>query len=1357
MKRARFNQSLALSALSAIVCVAAGLPVNGWAQVITPGTVDLLTTPPELTTSVDPNIVVTFDDSGSMASAFMGDNRPYDNSGWSSPYECAGVIGGAPTNPLVAHSMNGVYYNPNVLYVPPIKADGTSFPAADATLKTVQNDGITANRPLNPSGAGTTTNFIVTGSSRWKCLADGTSPTPSASGGAYYYRLKASVGAIAVDAFGNPTTAGRGVLFTPGNWEYVVINPAAAITLDGVATTEGQNWANWWAYYHTRNLMTRSALSRVFSTLTSVHVSWQNINDGNFLLPNTSIITSLLDKAGVNCATTDPKTTQTTATPGVQPDCYRSAFYNWIFQVPASGSTPDRLATIRAGEFFKRVNTTNLRDPYWQPPDLSNGITVGRELSCRQNFNMLVTDGYWNEGNPSTASIAPAFFGMHTPPPTSLPDGRTFSVTAPESRVYWNVPAAAAGNSCGSDNSADCYPSLADIAYYYWATDLRPGLSTAGGLDDKVKPYLPDKTIGVTGLATASISPPISNNEIYFNPNNDPASWQHVVQFMVTLGVSGKLQYSADADCVDPNNDLCKVRKGLANSLGTIGWPQPQRNNPNAIDDTWHAAINSRGSYFSASNPSDLVSHLNDVIHSVVARGASSTPVSVSLPILTGSSSGYAAGYDSSDWSGTVRRENLDALTAESTGIDWDAGCILTGGTCTSPPGTNTARNPNSRVIVTSYVNGSGTTVGLPFRWSSLQTAQKYSLNQKPVATTACDATHAGNCDNYGSDRVDYVRGVRTQESSAAAPHLRPRNSVLGAVINGQPVYVSSPRGGYHDIFPVGSPEDTAAVGGSSYARYQNVQKTRAPMVYVGSDDGMLHAFDAGSGDEKFAYVPNTLIQNVRLTKSTAQSAGLTPGVDSAPREADVFINGAWHTILVGSLRLGGRGIYALDVTNPNVTTEAGAASALPLWEFTNGTTASTAGDPACVTGSSACASLGYTYDSANVVRLKYQNPGSGNSWVALVSSGYFPSRPEDAASPADATEAAANRTSLMVIDVQTGKLIREIKTSLAPQTRPIGFKTYGMSTPMVYDLSSDEVGDLAYAGDLAGNLWRFDLTDPNPANWKVDLMFTTYGNGGAVNVGDQPIQFNPTALRDPVTRRPMILFGTGKYVGRPDRTSTIAAQAFYGIRDYGTAPSNGYYPINNNQLVTRLLTENAALERRINGWTPPVAVPSPTPPGIKLGDLDASGNPILINVPAQGWRLPLNFTNGSGTAVEPGERAQRRVIPLPSANLGVLYTLIPKGDDPCDPGARYGVMVVDAVSGAAVGNITGVGPPGNGVVGQVTDLPFPPGDPVTPRGGGELIIPGLSPILTGSVKQALNAAAPTWHRGAWRELLDLQ
>lgn len=1384
MKLARFHQSLRLSALTATLCLLGGAPLTSLAQTVSPGTTDLLTTPPELTTSVDPNIVVTFDDSGSMQSHFMGDTQPFNGAGWGAPYGCAGVIGG--DSAVATRSMNGVYYNPNIRYIPPVKADGTSFPQSDATLAAVWEDGIAINRPLNPVGVGSagynnnpnsgtgandSARTIINGNKvggtdhRWTC-GYGSYPTAFAggeavnNGGPYYYRLKNGV-VIPVDSFGNPTVAARTTLYTAGNWEAVYV-PNTTINIEGVPTNQWQNFANWYSYYRTRNLMTRTALSRVFGGLSgSVRVAWQNINDGTYALSASAIITKLLDKAGVACSTTSPTTAFTTTT---QPDCYRSAFFNWVFQTGANGSTPDRAATIRAGDFFKRGSstTTSLLNPYWQLPDTAAGVTTGRELSCRQNFNMLVTDGYWNEGDPT---LPTAFTDAETP--ITLPDGTAYSVTAPESRVFWDV--------VGTKYQS----SLANIAFHYWANDLRTDLP------DKVNAYLPDKTIGITGSAAASIDPPIQNTEIYFNPANDPASWQHVVEFMVTLGVSGNLQYVDDPDCGVPNSEMCQLRRGLNNSTGVTGWPRPINNNPAAIDDTWHAAVNSRGSYFSASNPGDLVSHLNQIINNVLARGASSTPVSVSLPILTGGNSGYSAGYDSTDWSGSLRRDTIDPNTAVSLGSIWDAGCLLTGGTfdaalakCTPPSGApwapgfpSSARDPlASRFIVTS-LGLAGT--GKQFSYSLLDTAtQQWSMRQKAGATGPCDSTaaHAVNCDTaaVGLARVNYIRGIRTAETGAA-PNFRKRSSVLGSIINGAPVYVSSPRGGYHDIFPDLSPEQNAVTSNAatdqSYARYQNTQFQRTPMVYVGSDDGMLHAFNAASGYEQWAYIPNTLIQNLRLAKSTNTTAGLTPGVDSAPREADVFISnadgssGAWRTYLVGSLRLGGRGVYALDVTSPLATSEAGAAASLPQWEFNSGPVLSTAGDPECAAGSTSCSSLGYTYDSANVVRLKYQNSISKNSWVALVSSGYFPSRPEDAATATDASEPAAARTSLMVVDMKTGKLIRELRTSLAPQTRPTGFKTYGLSTPMVYDLNSDEVGDLAYAGDLAGNLWRFDMQDTDPANWKVDLMFTTYGNGGATNVGDQPIVFNPTALRDPTTRKQIIVVGTGKYLGRDDRTSSIPAQAYYGVRDYGTA--SAFYPLKVNQLVTQNLSQTTTPDavRSITGWTLPTGSLPATTPFMRLGALDTFGQPTYVNRQAHGWRIPLTVPQ------EPGERAQRRAVPLFSANIAVLYSLIPKGDDPCDPGARYALLIVDAANGGAITGANSTTQPGTGIVGEVMGLSSPPGDPVITRGGGKLIVPGLTgltgpsglPLILDQVQKVLDQGVPVWHRSAWRELLDMQ
>ena len=1394
---------------------------NAAAPVIAPGTIDLLATPPELTASVDPNIVVTFDDSGSMTDHFMGDNRPFDNNGWGAPWGCAGTIDARVTTAgdIRAHSMNGVYYNPNVLYVPPVKADGTTMPNADATLAAVWADGIAVNRPRNPvtpaaaayngnpdsSGSGSdnkVTNIVgiytpasttvTTGSApgknakcpassgnttisncvctrpgnssnvctwtattttpakdnRWSC-GIGTYPTAFVdgedvnAGGPYYYRLKSEV-TLSLDTYGNPDTAGRNTLYTAANWEAVHI-PNATTTIEGVPTNQWQNFANWYAYYRTRNLMTRSALSRTFSKFGgNVRVAWQNINNGTFKLPATTIITDLLDKAGVSCAGQDPATVFGSAS---QPDCYRSAFFNWVFATGASGSTPDRASTIRAGNFFKRINTGNLLDPYWQMADADAG-TSGRELSCRQNFHMLVTDGYWNEGDPT-------YTGITSEASRTLPDGTAYSNSAAESRIFWNV------NNGGSGIYTS---SLANIAFNYWATDLRTDL------DNKVKPFVPDKTTGITLAAAPLGADPLANKEVYFNPGNDPATWQHVVQFMVTLGIAGKLNFSDDLDCVNPNNDLCKLRKGQTNSTTAIGWPRPANNSPPAIDDTWHAAINSRGSYFSASNPGELVTHLEAIINSVLARGASSTPLAVSLPVLVGGTTAYAGGYDSSDWSGTLIREDIDPVTGER-GLEarWDAGCMLTGGTfdralrrCTqpsggpwaSPPGyPGTARAPDTRRVFTSIRDASGNGVGIPFRWdaATLGTELVNGLNQKPSDATLCSASNAVACDGFGSQRVNYVRGLRMNEATAS-PHFRTRSSVLGAIINSKPLYVSSPIAGYYDVFPVGSPEQEASKNDEGYAAYQESERARKPMVYVGSDDGMLHAFDASTGAESWAYVPSTLIQNRRLARSTSDLAGLVPGVDAPPLQQDVFIGGAWRTYLIGSMRLGGRGIFALDVTDvpDSSATEASLASSIVKWEFNSGPTRAPASvpspDPSCAEDATSCASLGYTYDNTNVTRINRDN-----AWVVLVSSGYFPSLSGDAANPDDASEPAANRSSLLVINLATGKLIREIRTSLAPQARPTGFKTYGLSTPVVYDLGSDQVADYVYAGDLAGNLWRFDISSPDASQWSVDLMFTTYGDGGATSAGDQPIVFNPTAMTDPVTRRPIVVFGTGKYLGRDDRTSAIPQQAFYGIRDY---QGSSAYPIRVNQLVKQTITQggldaNGVARRTITGYTDPTGtLPSSTSPMIMMAADSITGDPIHVPVAANGWRIPLDIT------AEPGERAERRAFPDYTRNIVGLYTMIPKGDDPCDPGRRFGVIFLNAATGGALS------PTGAGTVGVVLPNEGPIPDPIVEgNGSGGFRIPGLPQPYGDLLKNAINEAAPPtpYHRGAWKELLDLQ
>lgn len=1249
-----------LSLATASICLMAGIPHSALAQA-TPaeGTVDLIATPPQLTAKVAPNVVLTFDDSGSMASAYMPDQRPYDGSSWSSSarWYCAGVIDPtAAEGSLKARPMNGMYYNPNTVYKPPLYADGTSFPNSSYT--SAWTEGIQHNRPGG-------TNSSKTNLSSTK-FCDRTT-----NGGGYY---RYTGPALSANADGKFTSASQTNLYTKSNWTWVAL-----------PSSQQTNFANWYSYYRYRKIAAISGTSHAFASFDkSVRIAWQNINAATKVNPGTTVLAPFEGTTRTN-------------------------FYDWLFKNPASGGTPNQAAAGLVGELFMYgENVENDTNPYWDSE-------TGRELSCRKNFHIQMTDGMWNGGSITTKDEDNNNSNDNAPLPRTLPDGRSYAkgTLGGPTTIYWN-------------ETSPSSRSMADIGFHYWATDLRPDFQSDSQKRLKVRPYLADPTTGLTD--TQPLAPGQNwrdNPEIYWNPANNPATWPHLVQYMIGFGVDGTIPAT--------DENLEKLR------TGDLKWPKiPSGNTAEKIDDMWHAAVNSRGQFFAAANPDELIDAIQKIIASVVAQSTSSTPVASSLPILTGASNNYQGGYDSSGWIGSVR-----AYPVSNAGMaSWDAGCLLTGGTCTDPAGSGTPRDPNSRIIVTSN-DGSG---GKAFTWSSLTSQQQTALN-------------AGG--SHGALRVDYLRGKRDNEAASAIPKFRYRTSVLGAVINAELTYVSAPRSGYRDRFPDGSPEALAAAANeiNSYAGYQNAQRARAPMLYVGASDGMMHAFDATTGEEKWAFVPNTLIRNGRMTKMTDPASDLVPGVDSTPLERDVFINGKWRTVLVGSLGLGGRGVYALDVTKPTFATESDAAGSngVVLWEFSNGDTQSTAGDLPCAKGSRTCASLGYTYNSANIARLRYQD-----KWVAVVSSGYFPESKTEAAKVQDITEAAASRTSLLVIDLETGELIREIRTEDAPQDRPDGFKTFGLSTPMVYDLGSDEIDDIVYAGDLAGNLWRFDLSDgSNFNNWKVDLMFSNYGEGGASEAGDQPIVFNPTALRDPTTRRPILVVGTGKYLGEEDRTASNAAtQAWYGIRDYGTDADA--YPIRVNQLFSNKIVQGADDAREIKGYSNPTASLGTDVPLMHVKTYDSDGDLASTSVRAHGWRILLDIST------EIGERAQRRAVPLVTGNVALLYDLTPKSDDPCDPGARYAIMAIDGATGSPL--------PGSSMVGVALKSPTVPPDPVV-KPGGEISIGGTGPSGGGNacdpddencdddddddtaleelIKPALQKASTPWHRGAWRELLD--
>lgn len=1184
---------------------------------------DLGTAPPDLTVSVSPNIAVTFDDSGSMGSTGLPD-----------------TLDGQQGNPFYYSSTtNFVYYNPNLTYTPPLNSAGTArFP--DADYYGAWNDGICAN---SGGGCTNTRNLSKNFNSRF---ATNTTSGVSANNG----------GTVSIPSSAMPSSRDNGAMYwtCPTNGSN---SGCKGTTVNDLSDTEQQNFANWYSYYRTRNLMTRSAIADVFGGLgNGIRVVYQNLNDKNYKL-----------KGG---------TTQFLPFDGTA----RSSFFTWLYQVSASGGTPTRVAIKAAGDLFTYgQNITNSTNPYWEPLK-KNVLGTGRELSCRLNYSLLVTDGYWNGDDP----------GILTPTTRSalsLPDGVSYtgSNSDPNTVIYSNVPD---GSYVDGNGRTVKYSSLSDLGFYYWATNLRPDFKNGNKPKLDVPPSFVDytdangKVVNWDGTGT----PPRS---LYFNPKNDPATWPHVTQFMITLGINGSLNYPGD---------YAALRNG------TKSWPMPLGYNNGDltdIDDTWHTAINSRGQYFSAGDPSQLSNALNVLLARIIARSASTVAGALSSSVLTGNGVTYQSGFDSSNWSGS--------LVANIIGLDgtigkqlWSASDILTA----------QAKAGDTRVILTSTATGAGN--GAAFRWDSISTALK-----------GADKFFT---DDNGASVVAYLRGDTTNEGSL----YRRRTTTLGAIINSQTVYVAYPASGYTDTFPASDPEssiDPTTKLKFSYEKFVNDHAKRAPTIYVGANDGMLHAFDATTattppesvdvppspGKERWAYVPFGVYSKLEYL-TPVSSFQLYPTVDATPVTRDVFFSGAnnkgWHSILVGGLRLGGRGIYALDITDASASESNPGAKV--LWEFTNKSTDA---------GNAVGANLGYTYGKPNIGRL------ANGKWVVLVPSGYFPKSSADPYK-SDQTDAAAARTqsSLFVLDAQTGQVLRELVTPTSASGIS-NITSFGLSSPVLGDYNNDQIDDVAFAGDLQGNLWRFDLSSSDASKWSVSLAFYS------ANQGVRPITVMPRLFADPISSNFMVVFGTGKYLGGSDNT-TSDTQYIYGIRDSGPGSTAAVIE-GTTPMVQQLLTENSSNTRGLTTYP----VPATNDKGVAIG----------------GWAIQL-FTGSPGSQTNAGERVVVDATALFDSGRAIITSLLPGSTDPCAPVRKGAILVIDAATGGAASGVSA----GSGSVGagytqagvRVNNVPVTGALPAaTAVGGGKIALPGLTITDSSGANSTFSIGDAIWRRRSWREL----
>lgn len=1226
------------------------------------GTTDLSPTPVDITVAVTPNVALTFDDSGSMSFGYMPDSGRN--------LSCTDY-----TN----YTKNSIYYNPIIPYDVPLDKDGNPFDVSKVQWPKVPYDGFNEALGFGSDTIDLSRKYHPTLEwNRDHSESENATSCSISSGAAYYY--------------------------DPVSKKNVDISKSSDY--------QKQNFANWFSYYRTRSLMTKTAISRAFGKVSDIRLVWQTI------WPNKHDVQvcDQWDRRN-RCTHTSPQTITRDWSVAIDPinsvidalvvdnkdgttdDTVKKNFYTWLQKIESSDGTPDRAASVRVGEFFKKTiddsNRLTNKNPYWNGKAQVDG---GTSLSCRKNFHILVTDGYWNEDDSQVADVAR---NSETSISGGLPDGKTYTPKSANTYVYSNV-----------DNGGDGInkKSLANIAFNYWATDLQPDI------DNNVNPLWADTSALKEGKTN------FTDDGVYFNPKNDPAVWQHLSQYIVTLGISGNRVFSNDPT-VDDYKSLLDGSKSWGRAVGDTA---------TALDDMWHAALNSRGGYFSASNPKTLEDSLSTILAGVLTGSASAVSGSLNTAVLADGALSYSTTYDSTDWSGSVSAVAVDPETAKPGDTKW----------------TWKLPTPTSRTIFTGKRSSDGTVSGALFSWESLGADQQAYLETTPFSDpSAVDASTKGV--QLAKDRLDWLRGVTTKESDGT---FRKRGTnLLGAVINSQPKYVAYPADGYRNVFPKNADGTDAAenADGKSYEKFIEDHLDRPGTVYVGANDGMLHAFDASlkcnevdkenkctsygpdvsdtAGTERWAYVPYSVYPNLSRLSDSAFTSRFVPTVDGTPVSRDVFFGEEWHTILVGGLRYGGRGVYALDITDPTST-----ATSKVLWEFTPN---SPGNDPTKLDNGNNPSNLGYTYGQPNIARL------SSGKWVVLIPSGYFPTCDKQfSPKPCPDIPAAANtRTSLFVVDAQTGTLIKEMRT-------PADVVSHGLTSPVVGDYDNDQVDDVAYAGDLDGNLWRFDLSDAS--------VTATDASTGVLQLfkpetaGAQPITVMPRLFPDPKTRNLIVVFGTGKYLTAADNvtdTDTVV-QSVYGIRDKADDDGNHVTTVSgkrsDDELVAQTMVEVTV--------TDPDTKQTETARGISNNEVPTDKG---------GWYFDLNVQDADSKPAARGERVVVTPAALFDTNRAIISTLIPRGDDACDPRRDGALLVIDAATG---GSGTGLSYPGNPtwptgtsdttrVAGaRVKNPPTSGSLPVaTVVGGGKLMVPGVE-FGSGDTFKIDDAL---WRRRSWREL----
>jgi type IV pilus assembly protein PilY1 len=1078
------------------------------------------------TAVVKPNLMFILDDSGSMDRDHMPDwvereqiCKGYNTSGVDYLDRCD--FG----DPAYNNSRsNAVYYNPDVTYLPPAKYDGSSMTSYNSSSRwaSVPNDGygIQFSGSINlrdngipdyvwcNTGSPSSSNREYGNVPNGQCklpIESGEWKYPNSNGTQYryrhsmlnekypyYYVSKQAAGipdqmlwcdsqdtseperglgrGVYPPASGQPSCALKKDSINPfngktfrypkyGTWTRIEIKSgntyyraasrsdcSGAVGAGGCTYAEEMtNFANWWAYYRTRMQAMKSAAGHAFVNV-----------DDKFRVGFITITPMTYNNGPV----VSDQFLPISDFDNTQKKKWFEMFYDQ--DAPGGFGTPLHQALSRVGRYY--ANVTN---------GINSGISDDPiQYSCQQNFSILTTDGYWDTA------------GGDKLDGSQIGDHDSSTTTAPRPLLDGNKD---------SD-------TLADVAQYYYITDLRPdGDLGALGIDVGIN-NVPGKPSG--------------------DPQNDTASWQHMTTFTVGLGVDGTLQYEPDYR-TNPTGDFLAIKSG------TTDWPTPKRNDPTAIDDLWHAAVNGRAKYFSAKDPSSLTAGLTEALVGVNATiGSAAAAATSNLEPIAGDNYVYIANYETVHWNGDVEARTID-LTTGSVSVNpvWSAQTQLDNKTISTVPGGTSRQILFHKPGATNnlenfFATSMGATELAWFSSAWISGGGGPQLSQW-ATLTATQQSLAGN----PKFLVNFLRGDSTfeaQASNAAGNHLyRDRTHVLGDIVNAQPVYVKTANANYTDAGYKAFKDcvnDGTGCGGA-----------RPASVYISANDGMLHNMDGDTGAERWAFIPRHLMPKLyRLADQDYANRHLYY-VDGSPTVGDVYdaTAGAWKTILVGGYNSGGRGYYALDVTDP--------INPIALWEFTVRDVASCPSVTTLGSDTDDC-DLGLTYGNPVITKLK-----SGD-WVVLVTSGYNNVAPGD------------GKGYLYVLDPITGVIENKIKAANATQSLDPGSTTTPLGLAKINnwvdDTNTNNTTLRVYGGDLHGNLWRFD---PNAGTAYVIAQLRDNKVAGSKT---QPVTTKPELGE--ANGVALIAVGTGRYLGASDLTDN-QPQSIYTIKDAtnGTPPAS--------------------------------------------------------------------------------------------------------------------------------------------------------------------------------------------------------